>query len=894
MRYLYLLILLFVSIFSHSQSVIGVVRDSLKNEPISYASVRLINPQDSSFVAGAITSDNGNFRITSSKGEYLLEVSYMGYNRYSRAVHLKDKNDKIDLGIVYLSEFDFELGLAVVTANVPDILVKGDTIEYNADAYKVREDALLQDLVRLLPGVDVSADGKLMANGKVINKILIDGKEFFDNDIELALKNLPASMINKLQIFKEESETSKVTGFKDGDTQQVINLTVKEGYKQRIFGEARTGFGTDDRYSHKLSSQFLIDENQYAVIGNSNNVTDDFEYSGLSSQYDGITKNQNIGFNFNTQKDEKLRVGGSIKYENNDNLYEMKSDTENFIESGNRMSSQSSSSQSIRKDLRIGTNLRWLPDSLTTVYARISIGTGKNDEIRNSTSLSYVKQQTDTTFGRTDYMTGGDTHNLNGSIMFGRKLNSKGRTLSFTLNGTLRGGSSDGTNKSETFYQGISQTKVIDQIMNIDNSSTSWGFMASYVEPITKDKSIQLSYSLRSEKSDRDRFTYKRDGEGEYTVIDTAYTRSSLSKFTSQRINLSFQSIKEKFEYTIGFNVDPSYSYSKSNIGDSIIEEQKQNVVNYSPTLRFSYKPKSNITFDFDYYGATEQPSLRQLSSDTIILDALSKMYGNPNLKPSYQNNLNMYFQRSNYEKGSFFTISVGGNYTINKIVDYTITDEIGNVSSTYRNVNGNWGVNGGLIFSTPLKNKKITIDNSSYGYLMRNIGFSNGLKNVTTNLTMSESFSINYRSEKFTQRLQANLSYNITRNNLPGQENLNVTNYGFKSSTHWTLPYDFSIQNEMSYSRNIGYSDDFKNSEFLWNLSVSKQFLKKKQASVKVQCYDIFNDRNNVLRVTSGNYISDTRTNMIGNYFLFSFSYKFNINPKGGSDDSTDSYMGY
>lgn len=893
MRYILLLILSFVSIFSQAQSVEGIVRDSMKNEPVSYASVRLLNPQDSSFIVGAITADNGRFRISSSIGEYLLEISYMGYNRHRELIKFSDKREKIDLGIIYLSEIDYTLIEAVVTAQVPDIIVRGDTIEYNADAYKVREDALLQDLIRLLPGVDVSADGKLMANGKIINKILIDGKEFFDNDIELALKNLPASMINKLQIFKEESETSKITGFKDGNEQQVINLTVKEGYKHRIFGEARTGVGTDNRYSHKLSSQFMIDDNQYALIANSNNVTDDFEYSGLSGQYDGITKNQNIGFNFNTQKNEKLRVGGNIKYEYNDNLYEMDSYTRNFIETGDRINEQSSSSQSIRRDLRIGTNVRWMPDTLTTVYARITIGTGTNDDIRHDTSKSYIESQRDTTSGKTDYQTGGDTHNLNGSFMFGRKLNDKGRTFSFTLNGALRGSNNNGTNQSTTFYQGVGQTKLIDQILNIDNTSNSWGIMASYVEPIAKGKSIQLSYSYRTEKSDRDRLTFRRDGEGEYTTIDTAYTRNSTSKFISQRINLSFQSIKEKFEYTVGLNLDPSYSYSKSSVGDSIIEEQKQNVVNYSPTLRFSYKPQSNTTFDFDYFGSIEQPSLRQLSSDTIIVSALSKIYGNPELKPSYQHSVNMYFQKSDYEKGSFFTITAGGNYTMNKIVDYTITDDLGNTQSTYKNVNGNWGFNGGLIFSTPLKNKKITIDNSSYGYLMRNIGFSNGLKNVTKNLTFSESFSINYRSEKFTQRIQVNLSYNITRNNLPGQENLNVGNYGLKSSTHWTLPYDFNMQNEISYTRNSGYADNFKKSELLWNLSLSKQFLKKKQASVKIQCYDIFNDRNGVLNITSGNYYSQTRTNMLKRYFLFSLSYKFNINPKGGTSD-TDTYMGY
>lgn len=209
--------------------------------------------------------------------------------------------------------------------------------------------------------------------------------------------------------------------------------------------------------------------------------------------------------------------------------------------------------------------------------------------------------------------------------------------------------------------------------------------------------------------------------------------------------------------------------------------------------------------------------------------------------------------------------------------------------------MSGNWGLNGGIMFNTPLRNKKFTVDNSSFGYFVRNIGYSNSVKSVTYNLTMSESFSISYRSDKFDQRLQANISYNITRNNLPNQEGMNTSNYGLKSSTLWKLPYDIAIQNEISFTYNKGYAENFQKSELLWNLSVAKQFLKKKQATAKFQCYDILDDRNNLMRVVSGNYISDTRTNMIGQYFMFSFGYRFNITNKSARNaadaQSADDY---
>lgn len=854
-----------------------MIRDSVKNEPISYASVRLLNSVDSTYIAGAITNDLGEFSVSAKKGSYILDVSCVNYNRCFYPLLIKDRST-VRLKTILLKYAEYSIDETVVVASVPDIVVRGDTIEYNADAYRVGEDALLQDLVRRMPGMEVSADGKLMANGKIISKILIDGKEFFDNDIDLALKNLPASMVNKLQLFKGQSDLSKVTGIKDNNAEQVLNLTVKEGMKKTVFGNAKVGYGTDDRYTNKFNANYMEDDNQFAVIGNVNNVTDNFEYSGVSSQYDGITKERNLSTNFNIQRNNKISVGGNLRYEDNDNLFKMDSNTQTFIEGGNRMSTQSSSSNNRKRNLAFSMNTKWTPDSLTTIYARLGVSTGTSDDIRKSHNQSYIQSQKDTTSGWSDYITQGDTHNLNGSLVIGRKLNRKGRNVSLSLTGAFRGAKDTGTNYSFTRYQTLNSTKILDQQLDIRSSGNNWGILLSYVEPLDSHHSLQFSYNYRQDFSGRDRSTFRRDGEGEYTVIDTAYTRNSLSRYSTQRFNVGVQAIYDKFEYSIGFNVDPTYSKNRSSVGDSIIEKQAQHVVNFSPTVKFTYRPKSNATFDFDYYGTTEHPTLRQMSSDTIILDALSKTYGNPNLKPSFDNNVSMYYQVSNYEKGSFFMITASGNYIANKIVDYTIIDPQGNVESSYRNVKGNWGMNGGIMFNTPLKNKKFTVDNSSFAYFVRNIGYSNGAKNITYNLTLSESFSVSYKSDNFDQRLQANVAFNITRNNLSNEGDLGTSNLGVKSSSSVKLPYDITIQNEISYTYNHGYSAAFKNSELLWNLAVSKQFLKKKAGTVKLQCYDLLGDRNNLLRVVSGNYISDTKTNMIGRYVLLSFNFRFNI----------------
>jgi len=868
----------------------GTIRDSLKSSPVEFASIRLLHKLDSSYVKGTSSNENGRFKLQQvANGHYIAEISYLGYKTWRREIPVTPDKSTYNLGTIFLQEDINLLDEAVVTAQVPDIVVKGDTIEYNAGAYMSEENALLQDILKNIPGIEIDSDGNLKANGKPVNKILVDGKEFFDNDIQMALKNLPANMIKKLQLFKEQSEASKLTGFKDGKEQQVLNLKVKDEFKQSFLGDIKVGYGNNDKYSNKVTLNYMHGDNQLSAIGNINNVSNDSEYSNIYSPYAGIDKNKNIGVNFNREKSKDFRIGGNVRYSDNENIFESLSNTENFLPDGNRLSTQNSSTTNNRRNLNMGVNLMWKPDTLTTIYFRGSGAYNKNRDNRGSESLSYVSGK-DSTKGWSDYNSTGEGKTINGSLAIGRRLNSKGRNISLNLNGNFRKDNSNGTNKSLTTYSSDIEDKVIDQRLNTDNKSSNWGVSVSYVEPITSKNSIMLSYSYRQNDYDRIKDTYRKDDAGNYTIIDTAYTRRTVNFYANQSISLTFQSILEKFEYSIGFNIDPSYSRSKVSIGDSIIDNpnSRQKVVNFSPSLRFTYKPKENTSLEVNYNGSTSHPNLTQLSADTIILNALSKTYGNPDLKPSYSNNLNMYFHKSDYESGKYLMAMAGFGYTINQIVDYTRIDSLGNTETTYKNVNGNWNANIGILFNTPLKNKKFTIDTNTNANFYRNIGFSNGEKSVTNNLSIGEYLSLNFRSDKFESRLNLNYTYSLTKNNLTNQQDLKASNYGFGNSSTLKLPWDITIKNDISYKYNSGYPSEFKKTEVLWNASLSKLFLRKKMGTLRIQFYDILKDRNNVTRTVSGNYVSDMRTNMISRYFMVSFTYRFNI-ARGGSKPDDD-----
>ncbi len=898
MRHLYLFILFMISLSSLAQTgktevrgyIQGAIFDEKTKEPIASATIRLLNKSDSSYIQGVASNDKGEFRLSAPPRKYILEVSFIGYKTFLQNFNTTVKNPDYSTGDIYLEENTIELGAAVVEAQVPGILVRGDTIEYNAGSYSSQESDMLQDMLKNIPGVEVDANGNITANGKAISKILVDGKEFFGNDIPMALANLPANMIKKLQLYKEQSETAKVTGFRDKDPEQVLNLVVKEELKQSTFGDVKGGYGSDDKYANKVLVNHMRGDNQLSFVGDMNNVSDDEYMSGMDN---GIDKNKNVGVNAYVQMSEKFKIGGNVRYSDNENLMETKTNTQTFLSTGDRLAKQDMSSTNKRDNMNVGMNIQWKPDTLTTIFARSYINFNNTESDQTSINFSYVAEK-DTTSGQSTNRSKGDGYSINNYFTVGRKLNNKGRTVSLSFNNSLRKENSKGTNYSYTTYTGDVEDKVIDQRTNTDNNSNSYNISMSYVEPLGKDYRLQLSYSYGLNDSERMRDVRKRDAEGNYTLIDSAYARNTENTYINQNISLNFQATKEKYRYTIGFSVDPSRSRSKISLGDSIIENLRQSVVNFSPSLNFSYTPNERTNIDFNYSGSTGQPGISQLSADTVIVNALSKYYGNPNLKPSYSNNLNVFYQKSDYESSRFLMLMGGFNYTFNNIVDYTLIDEQGNSINTYRNVSGNMGANINFMYNTPLKNKKFTVTNNSTGNYYKNIGYTNGEKAITHNVVLAEQVSVRFKNDKFETNLRAGVSYNMTRNNLTDLQDRNTTNYTLNHFAMWRLPYDFILTSSINYSYYSGYEDDFKNSEMLWNASIAKQFLKKKRGTIKAQVFDILNDRNNITRYVSGNYMSDSRSNTINQYFLLTFSYKFNIiKGKKGVDEVDEVYEG-
>ena len=909
---LMLLMILFSPMAFAQQSgvnVTGSVVEQGSDTPIEQATVRLLNVKDSAMVRGVVSARNGSFTLKNvKKGSYLLHITFIGYDPLYQPLQITGKKNPVNVGKLELSDGAIELGEAVVIGKAPEVTVRNDTVEYNADSYKVTEGSVLEDLLKKMPGVEVDSEGKITVNGKEVKKVMVDGKEFFSDDPKVASKNLPAKMIDKLQVLDKKSDMAQMTGFDDGEEETVINLTVKPGMKQGWFGNAYGGYGSKDRYEGNAMVNRFVNNDQITFMGGTNN-TNNMGFSDLASTMfsgmgggggrrggfgagSGITSSGNAGLNFSKEfKPDKLTLGGNTRYSHSDNDARSKSDRQNILP-GDSSSYDNSEAMSRTKSDNFGVDFRleWKPDTMTQLIFRpsFSLSHSMNDNFSDATTLDNERDTVNT--NKSSNYSESNGYNLNASIDFSRKLNNKGRVFSATLSGGNSDSYSDGMNRSDIVY--FNQTdalknSIIDQRSRYDNKGFNYRAYVSWVEPIGHNNFIQATYSISQRKQEALKNVYNQDADGIYNVLDSAYNQSYRNNFISQRASLSFKSQRAKFNYTIGLNLDPSYSSSENFVGDTTLSKITRKVVNLSPMAQFNYMFDKRTNLRIMYNGRTSQPSMTQLQPVADISDPTNITIGNPDLNPRYTNNVFIRFQQFTPEKQRAFMIMANGSYIINDIVSYTsYNQETGVKTTTYKNVNGNYSGNVRMMLNTPLKNKKFSINSMTMASFANSNGYINEEKNTNRNLILSERGGIDFRSSYLDLGVNGNIRYNATSNSLQKENNQNTFNYGAGGYTTIYLPLDFKIESDVNWSTNSGYGDGFKQNEVLWNASASKSFLKNNQGTLRFKIYDILQQRSNISRSVTASYIQDSEYNTLGSYFMVHFIYRFSIF-KGGASAS-------
>lgn len=663
-RYFFILFLILLTMPAYAQKgvdITGTVIEEGTNEPIEQATVRLLSVKDSSMIGGAATSKGGSFTLKGIKnGSYLLHVSFVGFDPLYQPLRITGKTNPVKLGKLALADGAIQLGEAVVLGKAPEVTVRNDTMEYNADSYKVTEGSMLEDLLKKMPGVEIDSDGKITVNGKEIKKVMVDGKEFFSDDPKVASKNLPSKMIDKVQVLDKLSDMAKMTGFDDGEEETVINLTVKPGMKKGWFGNAFAGYGSEDRYEGNFMVNRFINNDQFTLMGGINN-TNNMGFSDVASGMfsgmrggrgmgggggRGITTSGNLGANFSKEFTPKMVVGGNLRYSHSKNDARSKSNRQNILP-GDSSSYYNEQNRSNTRNNNVGADFRmeWKPDTMTQIIFRPSFGYNSSNSNEYS-SFNTLNGNLDTVnVGESKYLSEGNGYNINATLEFSRKLNSEGRVFSGTLSGGVSDSYNKGLNFSNTDYRmdniAHKGNELVDQRFRYDNQGFNYRVRLSWVEPIGHNNFIQATYSISQNKQESLKNSYTREeGSEEYNVLDTAYSKSYRNNFIRQQASLSFKSIREKFDYTIGITVDPSHSKSENFVGDTVLSNLSRNVVNLAPMFRFNYKFDKRTNLRIDYRGRTSQPSMNQLQPVANISDPLNTTTGNPDLKPTYTNNI--------------------------------------------------------------------------------------------------------------------------------------------------------------------------------------------------------------------------------------------------------------
>lgn len=914
--FLTFLLIFSTNIFAQNRVAIsGSVLDGKNEEVVPQASIRVLAEKDSAFVTGNVSDISGNFSIPVNVGNYILQFSYLGYSDTFVNVSATKANNK--LGKVYLKENSILLDEAIITAKAVEIVVKEDTVEYNADSYKVQPSAVVEDLIKKMPGAEVDENGVITINGKEIKKILVDGKEFFSDDPKVASKNLPAAMVNKLQVYDRKSDMAMMTGFDDGDDVAVINLTVKPGMKQGVFGNAYAGYGSDDRYEANAMVNYMQNNNQFSFLGGANN-TNNAGFSDFASSMfggnrprggmnfggrNGITTSINGGLNFATEFSEKFKLGGDVRYGNSDNNVVRDSYTEYTSNNVDSVQYENKHSAGDNKSDNLGVNLRmeWRPDEATTIIFKPNIQYNKNTNTQISDYLTTMGLANDSiNWGSSSYRSEGDGYSLSGELEVSRKLNDKGRVLSFSVSGGISDQESDGYNKSSTFFKSNEPDKIIDQIFNQTSTGHNWRGYVSYVEPLGKNYFLQLNYSYRKNYTESDNNTYALSSTNQYDSLDVSSSRFLKNDFRNQEIGLNFKGVREKYNYTLGVALQPSNTETwetrpRVALADTTYYT-KNNVLNFSPVAQFNYQWSKQKNMRIEYKGTVNQPSTKQLSTAVDESNPMSITYGNPDLKPSFENRLRVRFRNFNDAKASTLMLMANASFTTNDIVSYSSRDNLGREVSTYKNINGNWNADARLIYNTPFSTQKnndnfldlskFSVSTMTYIRYSESNGFVNERENNLQSTSFTERAGITYRSDLFDFGIDGNFRYTSSINSLDDQTDRRFYNYGAGANTTIYLPFDLTVESDINYSTNSGYTEGFSQNEWLWNASLAKQIFKNKNGTLRIKFYDILKQRSNISQSVSTSSLQQSITNTIGSYFMVHFVYKFQIF-KGGAKAS-------
>ncbi|MBR1593374.1 MAG: outer membrane beta-barrel protein [Alloprevotella sp.] len=965
----------------------GLIADRQQEYCLMYAAAALLQ-KDNSVVRSTMTDSLGRFQLVVDKaGDYTLRLSYIGYTTQSQRVKLTDEQDTVHVGIVFLDSEDTQLGPATVTATLARVQQVGDTTQFNADAYRVPEGSTLEALIEQLPGVEVSESGTITWNGKTVKNILVKGKDFFKGDTSVAMKNLPTNIVSKVKAYDKKSDYTEQTGIDDGEEETVLDLDLKRELNQSWILNADIGYGTRERYSDRLFATRFTDNSRITAFASANNVGDrGFGGPRGFGGQSGLTAVKTGGLDFSWENGLKknqagrLEVGGNVRYSHSSNDLISRTSSETFLSGGGSSSFGNNRNRSNSHSTNVNGNLRfqWNPDSLTNITLRPSY---THSESRNGAdrlsatfnadpySINGIENPLDSVLSQNADLLGvtinsnnrqslgsSNSNQIGTNLNITRRLGTNGRNLSFRGDISYNKSRSNSFSISDIHYytQGTeTSSSFLNQYTATPNKNWNYSLRLGYVEPLGKNwfAEARYEYSYRYQDSNRSLYALNNLTDGgwgdsqNHPAIGTLPTEAALLQSVRDDFNSQFaeykyynNNVNVGVRYNssdIRFNAGVSFNPQRTKMqyerpGQNIDTLITRHVFNVSPEVRFRYRFSRTNSLDINYRGSASQPSMTNLLDVVDDSDPLNISMGNPGLKPSWSNSFRAEYRGYNAERLAGINANVSLRTTSNSIATRIVYDDATGVRySRPENINGNWNIDGRLMYNFSFGPEQLmslsTSTNVGYtedvGYVSRmgnanyvrnlfrsytlytpkaahtadyyNSVFENSTatKNKARQLNLGENLRYNYRTSYFNIGATGSLNFQHARNSVQTSGNLDTWLYSYGLTASTTTPWGMEIATDIRMSSRRGYSDRSMNTnELLWNAQLSQGFLTGKPLRISVQFYDILHRQSTVSRVLNAQMRSDTWSNAINSYIMVHVIYRLNI---FGKDTSAKSSRG-
>ena len=893
-------------------SVRGMVFDTATKRGLAYATVSIVNAKDSTLVSFTRADSTGKFKLTSlEKGKYLMSASYVGFVPVWKAIEIKE-GQELNMGNIIMTDLT-AAGNVTVTARRAPVTINNDTVEFNTENFKTQPNAVVEDLLKKLPGVTVDNDGTVRVNGQKINRVLVNGKEFFTGDPKMATKNLDADAVDKVQVFDKKSDRAEFTGVDDGQSEKAINLKLKKDRNKSLFGKVTAGAGSNERYDAQTNINKFNGDQQLSFIGMGNNtnrqgfsITDILNFTGELSRgmrngggitirtgggddnglpvtgggqnQQGVATTLAGGVNFNDTWNKKTDVNASGMGSNIDLRTDRSSVRQNLIPGSNSSYESKSNTARNNRQQRINMSVDTKFDSSASLKFTPQFTTQQTDSRAQTNYVTLDNKGAKLNDGLTDSKTHSDAFNFGGNALFRKRLKKKGRTISSTVSLAYNDSRQNGAYYARsTFYPGgiASKDSITNQRNRQEAVTRSLGGNVVYTEPVGKRSLFEFSAYYNSSVGESKRSTYDYGTSGKYDQLNLVQSNDFKSEYNYTGGSINFRSNQKKINYTIGSSLQEATLYSTNNTNGSLI---KQSFTDLLPNAMIQYKMNTTRNLNLNYSTSTTQPNTNQLQPVTNVSDPINTYTGNPNLKRSYAQSLSLnYFSANMYTQRNFFAF-ISASITDNAIVNSDLIQTNGSRVTMPVNANGMYTIFGSMNAGFPLKKIKSRVDIGLGSNIIHNIGFVNGAKNEIDNASIGPNLSYSYSLEnKVDITVTGRLNISKAKYSLQPLLNSNYLQqvYGFGMTNY--LPWGIVFNNDFNYTVNTGRADGYNTKVPFWNASLAKGFLKNKRAEVKLSVYDLLNENQGASRNANQNYIEDTRYNVMQRYFLMSFTYSLN-----------------